>query len=73
MEISGIGQPSMFVKEYNASHSSAVVAMKGGEVASCEVHVHVDVKWGPFHDGETVWGAKNYDEQFLPEELSKKR
>ena len=71
MEISGIGQPSMFVKEYNSTHSSAVVAMQNGQIATCDVHV--DVSWGPFQDGEKIWNAKNYDEQFLPEELYKKR
>jgi len=72
MEISGIGQSSMFVKEYNKSHSSAVVALKSGEIATCDVHV--DVTWGPFSDGgETVWKAKNYDQRFLPQELIKKR
>ena len=71
MEISGIGQPSMFVKEYNQSHSSAVVALKSGEIATCDVHL--DVSWGPFADGETIWKAKNYNQKYAPAELMKKR
>ena len=75
IEIAGVGQHTVFVKEYNDTHSSAVSANFGGHVSACTVRLRVS--WPPDALGDTsgksIWGAPDYPKEYLPSELEKER
>ena len=66
IEIAGIGQPTLFVKEYNST-SSTVVIGSSSMVSTC--NIRLDIDW-PFE----IWKKKAYNlRDFGPEELLKNR
>jgi len=73
IEIAGVGQPSVFVKEFNTTHSSTVVASMDGTISTC--NIHMNAYWPEVNSdaGKNVWGSKKFDKQFVPSELEKKR
>ena len=75
IEIAGVGERTVYVKEYNKTHSSAVSASSAGQVSTCSVRMQV--AWPPDASGDTtgksVWGASDYPREFLPQELEKER
>jgi ER degradation enhancer, mannosidase alpha-like 2 len=75
IEIAGVGQSAIFVKEFNDTHSSTASASFGGGVTVCNVRMKVDwpVGLGGDLSGKEIWGAREYDKDFLPSELERER
>lgn len=66
IEIAGVGSPTLFVKEFNTTSSSTIIAT-GSILSTCNVRLHVD--WP-----SDIWKKKAYNKKdFSPEELSKNR
>jgi ER degradation enhancer, mannosidase alpha-like 2 len=66
IEIAGVGSPTLFVKEYNSTSSSTIIAT-GSVLSTCNVRLHVD--WP-----SDLWNKKAYNKKdFSPEELTKNR
>jgi hypothetical protein len=66
IEIAGIGQPTVFVKEYNST-SSATVIGTGVTLSTCNVRLHID--WP-----SEIWKKKAYNNKdFSPVELTRNR
>lgn len=65
IEIAGIGQPTMFVKEYNSTSSSVVIG-SASMLSTC--NIRLDIDWPT-----EIWRKKAYNRDFAPEELLKNR
>jgi hypothetical protein len=74
LEIAGVGSPTLFVKEHNATTSSSVIAT-GSSLSTCHVRLEVDWGRGDGNEGQPpLWKKRGFNSRdFSPEELAKNR